>query len=112
PLAILAAAAAGALWGFIPGLLKATRGVHEVIVTIMLNYTALYSANAVVRHVLTDNRDSTEIVPDSASLSSEWLQSMTDFLRLHYGIVVSLFIAVVFWFIIECTIVVYALNTV
>lgn len=112
PLAILAAAAAGALWGFIPGLLKATRGVHEVIVTIMLNYTALYSTNAIVRHVLTDNRDSTEIVPDSASLSSEWLQSMTDFSRLHYGILVALFIAVVMWFLIERTTLGYELKSV
>src|SRR5690625_3555517 len=112
PLAILAAAAAGALWGFIPGLLKATRGVHEVIVTIMLNYTALYSANAVVRHVLTDNRDSTEIVPDSASLSSEWLQSLMDFSRLHYGILIALFVAVIMWFIIERTTLGYELKSV
>lgn len=31
---------AGAIWGSIAGLLKATRGVHEVISTIMLNYIA------------------------------------------------------------------------
>jgi simple sugar transport system permease protein len=30
----------GALWGFIPGVLKARTGAHEVIVTIMLNYIA------------------------------------------------------------------------
>lgn len=40
PLAVLAGFAGGALWGFIPGLLKARTGAHEVIVTIMLNYTA------------------------------------------------------------------------
>ena len=49
PLALLVAALAGALWGFIPGLLKASLGVHEVIVTIMLNYVALYSTNAIIR---------------------------------------------------------------
>src|SRR5699024_7469131 len=42
PLAIIASAVAGALWGFVPGILKATRGVHEVVVTIMMNYIALY----------------------------------------------------------------------
>ena len=31
---------AGAFIGFIAGVLKATRGVHEVITTIMLNYIA------------------------------------------------------------------------
>ena len=40
PLAIGAGFLGGALWGFIPGLLKARTGAHEVIVTIMLNYIA------------------------------------------------------------------------
>ena len=40
PLCILAAAAGGALWAAIPGILKAKTGVHEVIVTIMLNWIA------------------------------------------------------------------------
>ncbi len=40
PLSILAAAAGGALWGGIPGWLKARFGTHEVINTIMMNYIA------------------------------------------------------------------------
>src|SRR2546423_11436064 len=42
PAALLAAAAAGAAWGFIPGALKMYRGVHEVISTILLNWTAIH----------------------------------------------------------------------
>ncbi len=41
-LAVIGCAVGGAIWGFIPGILKAKRGAHEVIVTIMLNYVALY----------------------------------------------------------------------
>lgn len=41
PLALLAGAAAGAAWGFIPGFLKAVSGAHEVVTTIMLNYIAV-----------------------------------------------------------------------
>ncbi|WP_298459449.1 ABC transporter permease [uncultured Cellulomonas sp.] len=41
-LAMVAGIAAGALWAGIAGLLKATTGAHEVIVTIMLNYIAFY----------------------------------------------------------------------
>ena len=41
PAALLAGFAGGALWGFIPGLLKARTGAHEVITTIMLNFIAL-----------------------------------------------------------------------
>jgi ABC-type uncharacterized transport system permease subunit len=40
PLALLAGVLGGALWGAIPGFLKAWRGAHEVITTIMLNYVA------------------------------------------------------------------------
>ena len=40
PLALAAGAAAGALWAGIAGVLKAYRGAHEVITTIMLNYIA------------------------------------------------------------------------
>ncbi|MHA1864706.1 MAG: ABC transporter permease [Candidatus Thorarchaeota archaeon] len=32
---------AGAAWGFVPGLLKAYRGAHEVVTTMMLSYTAI-----------------------------------------------------------------------
>ena len=40
PLAIIASAAVGALWGFVPGYLQAKRDSHIVITTIMFNYIA------------------------------------------------------------------------
>ena len=48
PLAILVGGLAGAVWAFIPGLLKAKFRVHEVIVSIMLNYTALHVTNYII----------------------------------------------------------------
>ena len=39
-LAVLGGIAGGAIWGFIPGILKALSGAHEVVTTIMLNYVA------------------------------------------------------------------------
>ncbi|HMD87960.1 MAG TPA: ABC transporter permease [Anaerolineaceae bacterium] len=42
PLALLAGALGGAVWGFIPGWLKAKTGAHEVINTIMMNYVAFH----------------------------------------------------------------------
>jgi len=41
PTALVAGALGGALWGFIPGFLKAQSGAHEVVTTIMLNYVAI-----------------------------------------------------------------------
>jgi simple sugar transport system permease protein len=42
PAMMLAGAAAGAVWGLIPGILRARLGVNEIIVTLMLNYVALF----------------------------------------------------------------------
>ncbi len=41
PLAVTAGLIAGGFYGFIPGILKAVSGAHEVVTTIMLNYVAL-----------------------------------------------------------------------
>jgi general nucleoside transport system permease protein len=41
PAAVLAGMGAGALYGAIPGFLKAYTGAHEVVITIMLNYVAI-----------------------------------------------------------------------
>ncbi|MDP3936772.1 MAG: hypothetical protein Q8R92_01395, partial [Deltaproteobacteria bacterium] len=41
PAALLAAVIAGGVYGFIPGMLKAYTGAHEVVTTIMLNYVAI-----------------------------------------------------------------------
>ncbi|SDO81910.1 ABC transporter permease [Halobacillus aidingensis] len=103
PLAILAAAVAGAFWGFIPGLLKAKLGVHEVIVTIMMNYIALYLSNSIVRNLLSDGADRTEKVAETASLQSNWLAEMTFYSRIHYGFIVAILMAFVMWFIINRT---------
>ena len=49
PGAILAGAALGAAWGFIPGALKTWTGAHEVVTTIMLNFIA----GAVIGYLIT-----------------------------------------------------------
>jgi simple sugar transport system permease protein len=51
-LAILAAIAAGTIWGAIPGWLRAKRGSHEVINTIMLNFIAAGLASYVTLYLL------------------------------------------------------------
>ncbi|WP_047981212.1 ABC transporter permease [Ornithinibacillus contaminans] len=112
PLAVLAGAIAGGLWGFIPGLLKAKIGVHEVIVTIMMNYIAMFVSNEIVRSVLTDHDTSTEQIATTASLASEWLKSITFYSRMHYGILIALFAAAIMWFIIQRTTVGYELKAV
>jgi len=64
PLALAAGMLAGALWGFIPGLLKAVSGAHEVVVTIMLNYVAIAVIAAVVGGPLRQQGRPEAITPD------------------------------------------------
>ena len=111
PLALLAAAAAGALWGLIPGILKAKLHVHEVIVTIMMNYIALHTVNALIKAV-SDGSYKTETIHATASLRSDFLMNLTDFSTLHYGILVALAMVVVMWFILEKTKTGYELKSV
>ncbi|APC48571.1 ABC transporter permease [Virgibacillus halodenitrificans] len=112
PLVLIVAMLAGALWGFVPGLLKAKLGVHEVIVTIMMNYIALFITNEIIRNVLTEQETTTEAIPATASLASEWLQTLTFFSRMHYGILVALFAAIIMWFIVQRTTIGYELKAV
>jgi len=102
PLALIAAAVAGAFWAFIVGFLKAKMQVHEVISSIMLNYTALYITNAVIKHV-SDGGFKTPTVLESATLRMPWLREITDNSSLHLGIFVALIMVAVMWFILEKT---------
>ncbi|MEI4768517.1 ABC transporter permease [Psychrobacillus sp. FJAT-51614] len=111
PFAIIAAALAGAIWAFIPGLLKAKLQVHEVIVTIMMNYIALHTTNALIR-IISDGGDNTGTIKETASLKSAFFESMTDFSRLHYGIFIALAMVLLMWFILEKTTTGYELKAV
>ncbi len=60
----VAAFTAGALWGWIPGVLKAYRGAHEVIVTMMLNFVAAALASYfVLYHFKNPNSQNPETAP-------------------------------------------------
>lgn len=111
PLALLAAAVAGAFWAFIVGFLKAKLSVHEVISSIMLNYTALYITNAVIRRV-SDGGFKTPTVIESATLRMPWLREITDNSSLHLGILVALIMVAIMWFILEKTTRGYELKSV
>ncbi len=79
PLAIIAGMIAGAAWAFIPGFLKAWRGTHEVIVTIMMNYIAIQLMQYLVSGPLKDP-NGTDRTPEV--VQTAWLWSYghgTDF---------------------------------
>ncbi|MFD0825362.1 ABC transporter permease [Neobacillus sp. M.A.Huq-85] len=103
PLAIIAAMVAGGLWAFIPGLLKARFRVHEVIVTIMMNYVALHTVNYIINNKLNQGSSKTGMVRDSASLRSPWLEELTTHSTMHWGIIIAIICCFIMWFLLEKT---------
>ncbi len=103
PLAIIVAAIAGGLWGIIPGYLKARFHVHEVIVTIMMNYIALYVTNSLIRNVLSERAERTDHIANSASLKLDWLTEFMSFSNIHMGILLAVFAALFYWYTMERT---------
>ena len=96
PLALLSGALLGALWGGIPGILKARLGAHEVINTIMMNYIALYFTHYLVIGPLKGHSylPVTKQVLDSAKL---W--RFIPPTRANIGVFAALFMALVVYFI-------------
>ncbi len=104
PLVILAAMAAGAAWGAIPGYLRARFNVHEVVVSIMLNYVALHLNNwAVVELFHSVDRIKTPVIPPTGLLRSELLAALTGGSRLSWGFIPVVLSLVAYWFVVERT---------
>jgi general nucleoside transport system permease protein len=112
PLVIIAAGLAGALWAFIPGILKARYNVHEVVTTIMLNYTALHVSNYLLKRLPLANSQRTEAIPASATFHSAFLRELTNNSRLHWGFLLAILGIFVYWFIINKTSFGYELRAV
>ncbi|MCS7172859.1 MAG: ABC transporter permease [Armatimonadetes bacterium] len=62
-MATLAGMTAGALWALVPAVLKAWRGVHEVISTIMCNWIALYLSMYLAIHFLAEPGRAERTIP-------------------------------------------------
>jgi len=89
PLALAAGALGGAMWGAIPGVLKARLGTHEVINTIMMNYIAIKLVDYLVKHVLRDPTASLDRTP-AILTSAELPRLFGPYTRLHAGLLVAL----------------------
>jgi len=106
--AVLAAAAVGALWGAIPGLLKAYRNVHEVISCIMTNYIAMFFVNYMVINFTFDSGQGRSFPPPTdARLPSLGLENIfrtgARSSSVDAGIIIAIVIAIVVYIILEKT---------
>ncbi len=104
PLAFLAGALGGALWGMIPGLLKATTGGHEVINCIMMNYIAYRFTTYLLTGPM--SRPGTGGMPISPLIekSAQIPQFFKTPIRFHLGFFIALaFAALVWWVLFKTT---------
>jgi general nucleoside transport system permease protein len=115
-LAAGAGAVAGAVWGGIAGILKATVGAHEVISTIMLNWIALWVGTYLVgfEGPLQDPAQVfvpvTEEVAASAKLDVFWGDPVQQ--GLHIGFFLAIGALVVFWLVLNRTTLGYQVRAV
>jgi simple sugar transport system permease protein len=95
PLAMLAAAVGGAVLGLIPGLLKAYRGAHEVVTTIMLNSLVVFVASGLVNDIFSSPEFS---FARTAEVGNAHLPAL--FGNLHVGVLIALLVVpLAYWLI-------------
>ncbi len=102
-LAIVCAMAVGAIWAGIAGLLRATRGVSEVISTIMLNFIATGLVAYLLRQVSVREKGSNEIgtreIPEGSRIGGI---PFGDF-ELYGFLVIAILFGLAFWFVLNRT---------
>lgn len=101
--AILAAALFGALWGLVPGILKAFLNVNEVIASIMMNYIGMYLVNMmVVKTVYDQVKNQSKPVLATAILPKAGLDKVLGS-NMNIGIFVAVFFVILIYILIEKT---------
>lgn len=96
-LCLAAAMAVGALYALIPALAKAYRNYNEIVVTMLLNYIAIYFANYMVHGPM---KEPGSYSPQSARLAVK-LPYVIEGTRLHMGIVFFVVMAVLLYFLLN-----------
>lgn len=101
PLVIVVGVTMGVLWGGIVGFLKAKTGSHEVIVTIMMNYLAVYLLQYLLKQpaFMAPGRN------DPIGPVLEWSATLPRIAdsRLHLGFGIALIAVVACWWLLERT---------
>ncbi|AFY99270.1 ABC transporter permease [Calothrix sp. PCC 6303] len=100
PLGLLVGCLFGAVWGGIPGYLKAVRGVNEVITTLLLNYIAINLVSYLVQNPLKEVNAPSPYSPLIAK--SAQLPILPGSLA-HGGIFLGIIIAVILWIFLQRT---------
>ncbi|TDD52291.1 ABC transporter permease [Kribbella antibiotica] len=108
--AIVAGLIGGALWGGVVGLLKARTGAHEVIVTIMLNYVAIYLLQWLLTTTTFQRPGRADPISPVVDANAQYPQFGDT--RLHVGFLLALVAAVFVWWLLNKSTVGFELRAV
>jgi len=109
--AFTAGALGGAIWGAIPGWLRARTGAHEVITTIMFNYIAIRTTDYLIKVPFLDTESSAQRTPFIASGAEIPFIFGEDY-RLHFGFLIAVAVAFLTNWILQRTILGFEIRTV
>ena len=100
PLALVAGFIGGAIWGGIPGVLKAYYNVNEILSTIMLNIIAVQAMNYLLRGPMIDpaQMEVASRIPQTARLAQAFDLPRWTPTRLHLGALLAVLAFVVYIF--------------
>jgi len=102
PLALLGGAAGGALWGVIPGYLKAKFGAHEVVNTIMMNWIAFKLSDWLLNGPM--KASGFRPVTPNVEVSAQLPRFFPDPIRLNWGLILAFVVAyALYWFLFKTT---------
>ena len=105
PLVLIVGMVAGALYGAIPGLLKAYTGAHEVVTTIMLNFVAIQIVAYLITGPLRAEGASFARSPDVQNAALPVIINQGTGHAGHLGIVLPLVaVAAIYWLLFRSTI--------
>ncbi|SDC55305.1 nucleoside ABC transporter membrane protein [Sanguibacter gelidistatuariae] len=96
-LALLGGVLAGGVWAGIAGFLRARTGAHEVIVTIMLNYVALYLVAFLLTTSAFTRAGSNQPKSPGVKATAQLPLLLGDQFRLNAGFLVAILAAVFVW---------------
>ena len=112
--AMMAGVAGGAIWGAIPGFLKAKLGAHEVINTIMMNFIAIQLVDWLVNNPMKDTTG-TSVVRTPLIYPSAQLPKFTAIFgpgdEMHLGFVIAILVSIFMWWLMWKTTVGFELRT-
>jgi general nucleoside transport system permease protein len=106
---------AGAVWGFVPGILKARLNVNEILSTVMMNAIALQLMNLLLRGPLMDPEavKAGTYLHQSARLPEQvWLGRLVPQTLLHTGVIIAVALAVVVYIFLWRTTIGYRIRAV